>query len=507
MIRIRVVGSVWRRLLVAVLAVGLAAGLRLSFVGPHEARALFVTFYPAVMLAALAGGLHGGLLATVLSAFLTVLWLPPTGFFRLYDTVSMIGLGIFILSSAVISYLVEALYRAMAQAEAASKAKSDFLANMSHELRTPMNGILGSIELALMRELSPVVRSHLETGKQSALHLLDILNDVLDLSRIEAGRFELQPRPFELDRLVADVVGTLASIATRKGLDLRHGIDPEVPSRLMGDAVRLRQILMNLIGNALKFTGHGRILVNVEGAGQTSDGRVRVRFTVRDTGIGIPPDSLGRIFESFSRESGATQARYGGTGLGLAISKRLVEMMGGDIWVESAPGQGSCFYFTALFDKADTVGTVGKLAKPKEKAWPKAAAELAPGLRILLAEDNEINRLVAVDLLQAKGHQVKAVENGEQALAALRRETFDLVLMDVRMPVMDGEEATRAIREGQAGDPEIPIVALTAHALTGDRERFLAAGMDDYISKPFDPDELERTIARVLVKRDRPSGA
>ncbi len=501
MLQIQAVHSVWRRVIIAVLSVLVASVLRLLVIGPYEQRVLFVTFYPAVMVAATIGGLYAGLLATALSTLVVAVSLEPAGFLSVTDAVDWIGLAIFVLSCIMTSYLAESLLRARAQAEAANKAKSEFLANMSHEIRTPMNGILGSIELALMRDPSPFVRNYLEMGRKSAIHLLDIINDILDLSKIEAGKFELQEEPFDLQQCIGDVVGSLAGIAEEKGLALRHGIDSDVPRLIVGDSVRLRQVLMNLIGNAIKFTEQGRILVNVENIGNGGDGHVRLGFSVRDTGIGIPPDRQERIFESFSQAGGANQVKYGGTGLGLAISKRLVEMMGGEIRVESAPGEGSLFHFTARFEQvgAEQAGAVETMRPEVEKG------EL-PSLHILLAEDNQINQLVAMELLQKQGHSVTAVENGMQALEALSRNSFDLVLMDVRMPEMDGETATKAIREGQTGDPHIPVVALTAYALKEDREHLLAAGMDDYVSKPIDPEELDGAIRRVIEKKGETGG-
>ncbi|EGJ51865.1 ATP-binding protein [Desulfocurvibacter africanus] len=410
-----------------------------------------------------------------------------------YTAPGVIG-GIIIFSEDVTEavQIREALRQAKQEADAANKAKSEFLANMSHEIRTPMNGIMGMIELALLKDPSCPARGNLELAQKSAHHLLDIINDILDLSKIEAGKLELKSRPLVLRRIVEDVVGTLSLAASRKGVSMHHYIESDVPERLMGDEMRLRQVLMNLVGNAVKFTHEGRILVNVETVLRTDGGRICLRFTVSDTGIGIPEERLGDIFESFSQANIETQTKYGGTGLGLTISKLLVELMGGEVSVRSTPGHGSSFTFTALFGPVST-------DQPRAEAGAEVAVKAARSLRILLAEDNPINQLVAQELLESRGHSVTVVENGRAALDALSLKPFDLVLMDVRMPEMGGEEATRRIRAGDiAGvDSGIPIIALTAYALEGDRERFLAAGMTDYLAKPITLEELDRVLERI----------
>ena len=392
----------------------------------------------------------------------------------------------------------EALNQAKLSAEKANRAKSEFLANMSHEIRTPMNAIQGMIDLTLMSDLDDELRENMITARESSKHLLSIINDILDLSKIESGRIELEILDFDLAEVLGSIIRIFSEQAHRKRVVLTKKIAPATPLILRGDPTRLRQVLVNLIGNALKFTEAGMISVSVEPApvqpgdeGGADNGR-RLLFSVKDTGIGIPDDKKELIFDSFSQAESFTGRKYGGAGLGLAISRKLVEMMGGRIWVESEVGRGSFFQFYAGFAPGDpTLVDRGMFRL-------EAQNEETTSLRILVAEDNPVNAKVAVRFLSRLGHASVLAENGAQTIDVLSREDFDMVLMDVEMPGMDGMEAAGRIRSGEAGkrNRDIPIIAMTAHAQPEYKALAENVGMNDFVSKPVDFFELDSRIRK-----------
>jgi len=392
--------------------------------------------------------------------------------------------------------VVEA-YNAVAQrlreewrrADAATRAKSEFLAVMSHEIRTPMNGILGMAHLLLDTPLASVQRRQVETLRDSGQALLTILNDILDFSKMEAGKLELTHEDFDLERVVASVTALMTPRAGEKGLVLRASVAPDVPTALRGDAGRLRQVLLNLVGNAIKFTERGEVVVDIMLSG-LADGSVPLRITVRDTGIGIPPEAQARLFHEFTQVDASATRRFGGTGLGLAICRRIIVAMGGAIGVESKPGAGATFTITVALDRARA---------PIEHET--AAERSVQPLRVLLAEDHPVNREVALGLLERHGHTVTVVTDGAQAVAAARSGSFDVILMDVHMPNMDGTEASRLVRKLPAPAGRVPIIALSASVLKDEVELCYQAGMDEFLAKPIDPAALARVLSRFGTSR------
>ena len=501
------------RFFFAVAITAVAAALRIWPLQSLETTVVWLTFYPAVMVISIYGGLLAGLMGTVLACLITAfLGTHLVGAPFITKHSDWLGMGVFVLNGMMISCVAEAMLRANArakrakeQAEAANRAKSVFLANMSHELRTPLNAILGFSRLIRATPELPQTQSeNMDIVVRCGEHLLDMINNVLDISKIEAGRVELEESNTDLHHLLHEVQGLLNMQALSKGLDLRAELLPDVPRYVVIDATKLRQVLTNLIGNAIKFTRQGGAVLRVERTDR--EDKLWLRFTVEDTGPGMSEENRRRLFTPFV-QLGQQPSVETGTGLGLAISKQFVELMHGKLEVVSTPGMGSAFHFEIPVVQSASPDVAVPVGEQRGQVIGLAPGQ--PSYRLLVAEDQSENRLLLHKLLEPLGFEISDAHNGQEALAQFEQWRPDLIWMDIRMPVMDGLEATRRIRACKGGS-EVRIVALTAHALEEERLEILKAGCDDFVRKPYRESEIFDALSKHLQVRfryaERPAG-